>query len=172
MKLIFYNQYQLLPILVLVISPWEHYCHWSKEGYKQILLKIREGILKFKVWCPDVPIIIKGAHPRERKTIESRIYFSNYLLHEIDVLMKDIFYGSGAWVLDVWYLNVSYPATNKVHMPVKCVKQELMSFLTYISRKKFKSRKFKRSSIRKSNHIAICHFRAKRDTQKFRSEIK
>ena len=121
--------------LVLVISPWAHYCQWSKESYKQRLLKIREGILKFKARCPDVSVIIKGAHPREQRTVESRIYFSNYLLHEIDVLMKDIFYGSGAWFLDVWDLNLSYPSNNKVHMPVKCVKQELMSFLTYICEK-------------------------------------
>ena len=121
--------------LVLVISPWAHYCQWSKESYKQRLFKIREGILKFKVRCPDVSIIIKGAHPREQKTVESRIYYSNYLLHEINILMKDIFYGSGALFLDVWDLNLSYPATNNVHMPVKCVKQELMNFLTYICKK-------------------------------------
>ena len=121
--------------LVLVISPWAHYCQWSKESYKQRLLKIREGILKFEVRCPDVPIIIKGAHPREQVSVASRVYFSNYLLHEIDVLMQDIFHGSGAWFLDVWDLNLSHPATNNVHMPVKCVEQELMSFLTYICEK-------------------------------------
>ena len=133
MKLIFYNQYQLIIVLILFwLSVLVHYCQWSKESYEQRLLKIREGILKFKVRCPDVPIIIKGSHPREQMTVESRIYFSNYILHEINVLMKDIFYGSGAWFLDVWDLNLSYPATNNVHMPVKCVEQELMSLLTYI----------------------------------------
>ena len=121
--------------LVLVISPWAHYCQWSKESYKQRLLKIREGILKFKVRCPDVPIIIKGSHPREQASKESRIYYSNYILHEINALMKDTFYRSGAWFLDVWDLNLSYPATNNVHMPDKCVEQELMSFITYLCEK-------------------------------------
>ena len=121
---------------VVIIGPWSHFNQWPRESYIERLLLLRQAVERYRLKCPHVPIVIKGPHPREHVGIESVIYSSDYILREMGVLMRDIFAGSGAWFLDVWEMNLSYPTENTIHMPWEVVEQELNMFLSYVCRYK------------------------------------
>ena len=119
--------------LAIVLSPWAHFTQWTRDSLKQRLLSLRDAVRKLKARCPKVPIIVKGSHLREHNDDASRYGWSDYLLLQIRLMMKEIFKAeSGVWFLDVWDMNLSYPSEKTVHMPVVVIVEELKLALGYL----------------------------------------
>ncbi|XP_072035299.1 NXPE family member 1-like [Amphiura filiformis] len=117
---------------IVVLGPWAHFSQWTRESYIERLLLLKLGVERLHEKCPDVPIVVKGSHPREHDTIESIIYGSDFILHELGSYLQDIFSGSEAWFLNVWEMVLSYPKENTIHLPYQIIKQELNMFLSHV----------------------------------------
>ncbi|XP_072042733.1 NXPE family member 1-like [Amphiura filiformis] len=124
---------------IIIISPWEHFLQWTRESYREHLLLIRIAIEKYLHKCPNKPVIVRGPHPGHAVTLEERIAKSNYTAYEWGELMRATFAGSGAWYLDVWEMNLSFPGAKiDVYTPYAVIRQEVDMLLSYICRSEIK----------------------------------
>ncbi|XP_038050440.1 NXPE family member 1-like [Patiria miniata] len=120
---------------VILISPWAHYPQWTKDMFLERVSLLREALLRFRARCPNAPVVVKGSHPRDQPGLEGRIFYNNFMLYQLGKILRETFQGTAAWFLDIWDLNMAYPASKMVHMPEEVVKQELSMFLSYVCRK-------------------------------------
>ncbi|XP_072018744.1 NXPE family member 1-like [Amphiura filiformis] len=120
---------------IVVLSPWAHFAQWTRDSYTQRLVKLKEAVDRLKKRCPATPIIVKGSHIREHYTETSKWGWSDYVLLQINILMKEIFTGKGIWFLDVWDMNLSYLSTKFIHMPNAVVQEELKLALAYVCKR-------------------------------------
>ncbi|XP_077984579.1 NXPE family member 3-like [Glandiceps talaboti] len=117
---------------VILVGPYAHYTSWTRDNYIKRLRLLRESLVRFKQRCPDAKVFIKGSKPRDHAVFISYIHSNDFFLYEMNKLMKQIFDGLGAIFLDVWDMNLSYPAPNNIHMPMEVIRQEANLFLSYI----------------------------------------
>nr|XP_006812465.1 PREDICTED: NXPE family member 3-like [Saccoglossus kowalevskii] len=117
---------------VVLVGPYAHYTSWSRESYVERLQLLKEALLRFKQRCPGSDVFIKGSKPRDHNVLTSYIHSNDFYLFEMNVLMRKIFHGIGAIFLDVWDMNLSYPAPNNIHMPMEVIRQEVNTFLSYL----------------------------------------
>ncbi|XP_072041675.1 NXPE family member 3-like [Amphiura filiformis] len=117
---------------VIIISSWAHFVQWKREGLLERFHLLREAVDRFHRRCPNAPIIIKSPHPRNHKSLLARVRSGDFALNEIRKLLRQIFANSGAFYLDVWDMNLAYPAANHVHMPRTVNNQELFMILSYV----------------------------------------
>ncbi|XP_033103035.1 NXPE family member 3-like isoform X2 [Anneissia japonica] len=110
---------------VVVVGPWAHYGQWTKEGYLDRLYGIRDAVVDFLQRCPNAIVAIKGSHPRNHKDINVYIYGNDYIYRQYNLLLREVFKGIGAVFLDVWDMNISYYASNTLHMPQAVIRQEM-----------------------------------------------
>ncbi|XP_038072968.1 NXPE family member 3-like [Patiria miniata] len=120
---------------IVVISPWAHFTQWTHHSYLTRTKLIREAVIRFRKRCPDVPIVVKGPHPRNHKTSSAIIYGSDYLIWQVGLINQETFHGIGVWFLPLWDINLAYPKTNNVHMPMEVVREELKMLLGLVCEK-------------------------------------
>ncbi|XP_038057571.1 NXPE family member 1-like isoform X2 [Patiria miniata] len=116
---------------IFVFSSWAHFTQWTRDSYVERALLLRDAILRFRERCPDVPIVMKGAHPREHKGTQMRVVGSDYTLWALGRTLRAIFHGTGVYFFDMWQMNVAYGPSN-IHMPTDVISEEVNWFLTYV----------------------------------------
>ena len=118
---------------VVTISPWAHFAQWWLPAYKERLKRIREAIKRFKKRCPDAAVVVKSPHVRNHRPHPSAQYMSSdYILFQIKIIMEEMLNIDEVYYIDIWNMNLAYPANNTIHMPKAVVKQEINLFLSYI----------------------------------------
>ncbi|XP_033631270.1 NXPE family member 3-like isoform X2 [Asterias rubens] len=117
---------------IVVVSPWAHFSQWTRESYIERTTLLREAIIRLRRRCPDVPIVVKGPHPREHSTYVSVIFANDYLLRQIGLINQELFGGIGVWFLPVWDMNMAHPHDNVVHMPQSIVREEIKMFFSFV----------------------------------------
>ncbi len=119
---------------VIVVSPWAHFTQWPRSSYVDRLKLLKLAIERLQARCPGATIIVKGPHPRLDIVRRPKNLFDgrDYILFEMNSIMRDIFSGIGAHYIDVWDLNLSHPAKNDIHMPFDVVRQELFMLLSNV----------------------------------------
>ncbi|XP_033120227.1 NXPE family member 3-like, partial [Anneissia japonica] len=110
---------------VVVVGPWAHYGQWTKKSYLDRLYGIRDAVVDFLQRCPNATVAIKGSHPRNHKNIYFYIFGNDYIFRQYNLLLREVFKGTGAVFLDVWDMNLSYYASNTLHMPQAVIRQEM-----------------------------------------------
>ncbi|XP_072030791.1 NXPE family member 3-like [Amphiura filiformis] len=110
---------------IVTISPWAHFAQWWLPAYRDRVRLIREAILRFKHRCPDAPVILKSPHVRDHGTeVLKQLMYSDYILFKIKTIMEEMLNIDGVYYIDVWNMNLAYPAKKSVHMPETVVRQE------------------------------------------------
>ena len=117
---------------VVVVSPWAHFTQWTKQSYVERTRLLREAVLRLRQRCPDVPVVLKGPHPRTHEAFSDHIYSSDYIIKQIEAINREFFRGIGVWFLPLWDINLAHQTPNMVHMPDDVVREELKMFLTFI----------------------------------------
>ncbi|XP_033118646.1 NXPE family member 1-like isoform X2 [Anneissia japonica] len=117
---------------VLVISPWAHYTQWVKQDYIERLYLLRDTILRLRERCPKTIFVVKTPKPRNHKTGTSLLYTGDGLLYDIREFFFKIFSGLGIHIIDVWDMNLAYPSSNNIHMPMQVIYQELQMFFSHV----------------------------------------
>ncbi|XP_072044935.1 NXPE family member 3-like, partial [Amphiura filiformis] len=117
---------------VIMVSTWAHFTQWTRSAFVERLRLLREAVDRFVKRCPDAPIIFKSPHPREHKWLQSRLLCSDFMLYQLRKILRKTFADSGVFYLDVWDMNIAFPAKNSVHMPTTVVDQELFMILSYV----------------------------------------
>ncbi|XP_070575069.1 NXPE family member 3-like [Ptychodera flava] len=119
--------------LVIVISLSYHYSYWTKVSYEERLLRLRQSIIRLKTRCPDITVIVKSSHPREHKLKEAYIYNSDWILFDMNNMMRDIFKGMGVSFLNVFDMSLAHFSKNTVHMPQDpVIRQQADLLFSYI----------------------------------------
>ncbi|XP_072022038.1 NXPE family member 2-like [Amphiura filiformis] len=117
---------------VVVVSTWAHFTQWTRTAFLERLMLLRQAVKRFRARCPLAPVILKSPHPRTHPDLISRYYASDYLLNEMRKLIQKVFAMTDILFLDIWDMNMAYPAGNAIHMPTSCVEQELFVILSYV----------------------------------------
>ncbi|XP_070574157.1 NXPE family member 4-like [Ptychodera flava] len=121
---------------VILISPWAHYVQWTLVSYSERLTLLRESLLRLKRRCSNTVVIVKGSHQRDHRSTDSHIYASDYILQDMNKLLRDVFHDDWIVFLDVWDMNLSFLAPwnrpSNVHMPFEVVKEELNFLFSHI----------------------------------------
>ncbi|XP_033105485.1 NXPE family member 1-like [Anneissia japonica] len=117
---------------IVVISPWAHYCQWTRISFTDRLLYIKSAIKRFRARCPDAPVIIKTSHPRYHGFSGIIPLSSDGMLFEVRRMLQEIFSGMGLHFIDIWAMNLAYPVPNVVHMPREVIYEELQMFFTHV----------------------------------------
>ncbi len=120
---------------IVVLSPWAHFVQWTRDSYTQRLVKLKEAVNRLRTRCRTIPIIVKGCHLREHVINTAKWGWSDYLLKQMNEIMKETFNGTGTWFLDVWDMNLSYPSKKFIHMPTYVVHEEIKLALSYICKR-------------------------------------
>ncbi|XP_022088982.1 NXPE family member 1-like [Acanthaster planci] len=116
---------------IVLINQWAHFAQWTRDSYIERVRLIRQAVIGLLQRCPDVPVVIKGPHARQHESVGSIIFGSDYFLKDIELINQEAFQGTGAFFLPVWDMNLAYPSSNDVHMPMEVVGEELKMFLGY-----------------------------------------
>ena len=119
---------------VVTVSPWAHYAQWWLPAYKERLKLIRKAIQRLKQHCPDAVVIVKSPHVRNDDGVrpESLLMYSDFIFYQMKTIMEEVLNIDGVYYIDVWNMNLAYPAKKVVHMPDEVVRQELNLFLPHI----------------------------------------
>ncbi|XP_033115183.1 NXPE family member 4-like [Anneissia japonica] len=117
---------------VIMVSPWAHYSQWTKESVIERLRLLRETLIRFMKRCPNAQVLMKTPHPRNHKSKTSLLYSSDKILYDIYELYYKLFSGLGIHIIDIWDMNLAYPHTNTIHMPMKVIYQELFLMFSHI----------------------------------------
>ncbi|XP_078000593.1 NXPE family member 3-like [Glandiceps talaboti] len=117
---------------IITMSPWAHYTSWTPESYLERLAYIKNSLKQLKTRCPDTVIIVKGTHPREKPSLQSLAYNSDWVLYTMNKQLKTVFDEDWLVFLDVWDLNQSYLGGKTIHMPKLVIHQELLLLLSDI----------------------------------------
>ena len=124
---------------VMLLGFGIHFRQWSRDAFIDRVIHIKSAISRFRIRCPQTPIIIKGPHMSTdpQSAVKSyqqvAIASSDFFVHEIRDIMK-LHFQENAHVLffDTWDMNLSFLAPDEVHMPVPAVKQELYMLLSML----------------------------------------
>ncbi|XP_033645333.1 NXPE family member 4-like [Asterias rubens] len=116
---------------IIVLCPWGHFTQWTTESYAERTQLLKEAVVRFRERCPDVPIVIKGVHPREHGSLLGRVYASDYTIWKLGVILRNTFRGTGVFYYDVWQMNLAY-GTQNIHMPLPVINEEINWFLSYV----------------------------------------
>ncbi|XP_077866762.1 NXPE family member 4-like [Saccoglossus kowalevskii] len=121
---------------IVLVSPWAHYVQWTLASYIERLMLLRESLLRLHERCSNTVIIVKGSHQRDHRSVDSHIFASDWILYDMNRILREIFYDDFILFLDVWDMNLSYLAPwntpSNVHMPYSVIKQELNLLLSYV----------------------------------------
>ncbi|XP_072045527.1 NXPE family member 4-like [Amphiura filiformis] len=117
---------------VIIISTWAHFTQWTRSAFVERVGLLREAVDRFVKRCPNAPIILKSPHPRDHWSLQSRLLCSDFMLYQLRKILRKIFADSGVFFLDVWDMNIAFPAENSIHMPTTVVDQELFMILSYV----------------------------------------
>ena len=117
---------------VVVVSPWAHFPQWTKVSYMERTRLLREAVLRLRLRCPHVPVVLKGPHPTTTVAFSNNIFASDYIIKQIEVINSQTFKGIGVWFLPLWDLNLAHYHKNEVHMPDEVIRQELKMFLGFV----------------------------------------
>ncbi|XP_070547798.1 NXPE family member 4-like [Ptychodera flava] len=117
---------------LIVVSPWAHYTFWTQEAFSEKLYYIKMALFRFKQRCPDSVVAVKGAHVREQSSWQYRIYNSDWLLHHLNLQLKETFDEEWIMFYDSWDLNLSYPGKIYIHMSPDVIREEIRLYLSYI----------------------------------------
>ncbi len=119
---------------VVTVSPWAHFTQWWLPAYKERLQLIRKAIQRLKQHCPDAVVIVKSPHVRNDDGVrpESLLMYSDFIFYQMKTIMEEVLNIDGVYYIDVWNMNLAYPAKKVVHMPDEVVRQELNLFLPHI----------------------------------------
>ncbi|XP_077984580.1 NXPE family member 3-like [Glandiceps talaboti] len=117
---------------VIIISSYTYFLQWPLKNYEARMKLIKEALLRLRGRCPNTAIVIKGTKPNEHFEPLSHVFKSDYILFEMNNLLKKMFQDSGFYFLDVWDMNLSYPAPHRAAMPVPLIRQEVAIFLSYM----------------------------------------
>ncbi|XP_006812463.1 NXPE family member 4-like [Saccoglossus kowalevskii] len=115
---------------VIVISSYTHFLQWPRASYIERMRLVRESLLRLRERCPETMIVIKGTKPREHFEPDSEIHSSDFILLEMNKVLKEIY--KDMYFLDVWDMNLSFPAPNRSSMPIPLIRQEVSMFLSHI----------------------------------------
>ena len=119
---------------VVVISPWAHFTQWWADAYRERLQLLMESVQRLKSRCPDTPVILKSPHVRDHKDAYTHLLNSDYILYRMKIQMEEVFRNAGVFYVDIWDMNLAYPANKTVHMPREVIRQELNLALSYVCR--------------------------------------
>ena len=117
---------------VVVISPWAHFSQWWKYAYTERLRLLRSSVERLKSRCPDVPVILKSPHVRNHKDKYSHLMNGDYIISQIKRDIETVFKDVDVFYVNVWDMNLAYPGTKTIHMPMSVVNQELSILLSYL----------------------------------------
>ncbi|XP_033644967.1 NXPE family member 4-like [Asterias rubens] len=119
---------------IIVFCPWGHFTQWSTESYVERTQLLKEAVLRFRERCPDVPMVIKGAHARDHFILAQKVYANDYTLWNLGRILKETFRGTGLYYYDIWQMGLAYGKQN-MHMPWEVVEEEVNWLLSYACKK-------------------------------------
>ena len=120
---------------IAMFSLWAHFTQMPRSVYVERLQLIKASILRLQKRCPGATVVVKGPHVRFDRTEKPFKLFlaADYLLYEMNTLMRNIFRGIGVNFIDIWDMNLAYPVEKNVHMPRHpVIEQELGMFLSHV----------------------------------------
>ncbi len=119
---------------VVTVSLWAHFAQWWLPAYKERLRLISKAIRRFKKRCPDAPVIVKGPHVRHDSDSPpvGLLMHSDYIMFKIKAIMEEILNIDGVYYIDIWNMNLAYPAKKTTHMPEEVIQQEVNLYLSSI----------------------------------------
>ena len=119
---------------IIVFCPWGHFTQWSTESYVERTQHLKEAVLRFRERCPDVPMVIKGAHARDHFILAQKVYANDYTLWNLGRILKETFRGTGLYYYDIWQMGLAYGKQN-MRMPWEVVEEEVNWLLSYACKK-------------------------------------
>ena len=116
---------------VVVLCPWGHFTQWTRASYAERTHLLRDAVLRLKARCPDLPVVVKGAHAREHVSAVHNVFASDYTIWAWGKDLKEAFRGTGVLFYDVWQMNLAY-GQPKMHMAFEVIDEEINWFLSNI----------------------------------------
>ena len=122
---------------VIELGPCFHFVQWSRDAYIERLLHTRAAVVRLLARCPNTIIVVKGPHARDiKEPAVWSIMKNNFILYEMNLIMKDVFKQPGIEFFNLWDMNLAYPSDNSIHMPIHTqVEEELSMFIQYVSKR-------------------------------------
>ncbi|XP_070552293.1 NXPE family member 3-like [Ptychodera flava] len=117
---------------IVLVSSHLHFPSWTKHSYMERVVLIKSALYRLKSRCPGTIAFVKGSKPRDHGNIHTHIHSSDYILFEMNKILEEMFRGTDVHFLDVWDMNLAYPAARNVHMPETVIRQEVAIFLSTI----------------------------------------
>eukprot|EP00057_Strongylocentrotus_purpuratus_P001906 XP_003723455.1 PREDICTED: NXPE family member 3 [Strongylocentrotus purpuratus] len=118
---------------IVVISPWAHFPNYPWGSYVDWLEGIRDAYSYVKRTCPNIKLVVKTPHP---VNMQWEMKARDWMFYQMKEAMWKVFQGSGAFFLDVWDMNLSYPsAPINMHMPNNVIQEEVSLFLSRACRR-------------------------------------
>lgn len=118
---------------IVVISPWAHFPNYPWGSYVDWLEGIRDAYSYVKRTCPNIKLVVKTPHP---VNMQWEMKARDWMFYQMKEAMWKVFQGSGAFFLDVWDMNLSYPsAPINMHMPNNVIQEEVSLFLSHACRR-------------------------------------
>ncbi|XP_077990226.1 NXPE family member 4-like [Glandiceps talaboti] len=114
---------------IVLVSPWAHYVQWTPTSYLERLNLLKKSLNRLKERCSNTIMIIKGSHQRDHRSPDSHIYASDWILYDMNKILRRVFHEDWWIFLDVWDMNLSFLSPwnrpNNVHMPYSVIREEL-----------------------------------------------
>ncbi|XP_019632382.1 PREDICTED: NXPE family member 3-like [Branchiostoma belcheri] len=113
---------------VVGISVCAHFTSYPVDVYRERLAAIRAALERLLHRSPDTIVVIKSANTRTG----NELIGGNWLLHKLDLMMREIFAGMKVVFLDAWEMTSAHWSEDNIHPSSEVVKQELEFLCSFI----------------------------------------
>ncbi|XP_073510554.1 NXPE family member 3-like [Phyllobates terribilis] len=115
------------PHTVVVMTLCPHFASFPVRFYLERLEKVRQAVASLLFRSPETTVIIKSANTGFKK-----LYISDWLTLQLDILLRAAFKGMGVIILDVWDMTSCHYLPDDMHPGPPVIKNEVDLMLSHI----------------------------------------
>ncbi|XP_073407744.1 NXPE family member 3-like isoform X2 [Dendrobates tinctorius] len=115
------------PHTVVVMTLCPHFASFPVRFYLERLEKVQQAVASLLFRSPETTVIIKSANTGHKK-----LYISDWLTLQLDILLRAAFKGMGVIILDVWDMTSCHYLPDDIHPGPPVIKNEVDLMLSHI----------------------------------------
>ncbi|XP_070572724.1 NXPE family member 3-like [Ptychodera flava] len=118
--------------VVFIVNFSFHFVTWSKRSYLYRIHSAKLAAVRLFQRCPDAMVLIRLSNPRENVNPPQCVHSGDWILYDMNRMIRRVFGGIGVRFIDVWDMVLSHPDPNNVHMGPHVIDQQVQMMLNYI----------------------------------------
>ncbi|XP_070546891.1 NXPE family member 3-like [Ptychodera flava] len=118
--------------VVFIVNFSFHFVTWSKRSYLSRIYNAKLAAERLLERCPNAMVLIRLANPRENNSPSQCVHSGDWILYDMNRMIRRVFGGIGVRFIDVWDMVLSHPDPNNVHMGSHVIDQQVQMMLSYI----------------------------------------